>query len=109
VWPHMHYLGKSFEAFVVTPGNDTIHLVKIPQWDFRWQELYRFKKPVRIPRGSVIYMKGIYDNTKDNPFNPSDPPKYVFSKGSMRSDDEMFTLLLIYAQYNAGDESIDLE
>lgn len=109
VWPHMHYLGRSFEAFVVTPGNDTIHLVKIPQWDFRWQELYRFKKPVKIPRGSVIYMKGTYDNTKDNPFNPSDPPKYVFSKGSMRSDDEMFTLLLIYAQYNLGDESIDLE
>lgn len=109
VWPHMHFLGKSFEAYVVTPLSDTIRLISIPQWDFRWQELYRFKKPVKIPRGSTIYMKGTYDNTKNNPLNPNNPPKYVFSRGSMKSEDEMFTLLLIYAQYNAGDELIELE
>lgn len=109
VWPHMHFLGKSFEAFVVTPAADTIRLIKIPEWDFRWQELYRFKKPVHIPRGSIIHMKGTYDNTKNNPLNPHNPPQYVFSKGSMKSDDEMFTLLLIYSKYIAGDESIELE
>lgn len=109
VWPHMHYLGKSFEVYVVTPTGDTIRLINIPEWDFRWQELYRFKKPVRIPRGSTICMKGTYDNTKDNPMNPSNPPKLVFSTGSMKSDDEMFTLLMIYSQYKEGDEKIDLE
>lgn len=109
VWPHMHFLGKSFEAYVVTPTSDTIRLISIPQWDFRWQELYRFKKPVRIPRGSIIHMKGTYDNTKNNPLNPNNPPKYVFSRGSMKSEDEMFTLLLIYAQYNEGDELMELE
>ncbi|MRG43574.1 cytochrome c [Chitinophaga sp. SYP-B3965] len=109
VWPHMHFLGKSFEAYVVTPAGDTIRLINIPQWDFRWQELYRFKKPVRIPRGSIIYMKGTYDNTKNNPLNPNNPPKFVFSRGSMKSEDEMFTLLLIYAQYQAGDELMELE
>ncbi|WP_343302927.1 cytochrome c [Chitinophaga niabensis] len=109
VWPHMHFLGKSFEAYVVTPASDTIRLISIPQWDFRWQELYRFKKPVKVPRNSVIYMKGTYDNTKNNPQNPSNPPKFVFSEGSMNSKDEMFTLLLIYAQYQAGDESMELD
>jgi hypothetical protein len=109
VWPHMHFLGKSFEAYVVTPASDTIRLISIPQWDFRWQELYRFKKPVKIPRNSMIYMKGTYDNTKNNPQNPSNPPKMVFSEGSMNSKDEMFTLLLIYAQYQTGDESIELD
>jgi hypothetical protein len=108
VWPHMHFLGKSFEAFVITPTNDTVHLVKIPNWDFRWQELYRFKKPVHVPRGSMIYINAVYDNTSQNPFNPHKPPKYVFSKGSMKSDDEMLTLLLIYAPYSTGDEFIDL-
>lgn len=109
VWPHMHFLGKSFEAYVVTPASDTIRLISIPQWDFRWQELYRFKKPVKVPRNSMIYMKGTYDNTKNNPQNPSNPPKMVFSEGSMNSKDEMFTLLLIYAQYQTGDESIELD
>lgn len=109
VWPHMHFLGKSFEAFVVTPVGDTVRLINIPEWDFRWQELYRFKKPVKIPRGSTIYMKGTYDNTKNNPLNPHNPPEYVFSRGSMKSDDEMFTLLLIYSQYKEGDELIELE
>ncbi|UYQ95449.1 cytochrome c [Chitinophaga horti] len=109
VWPHMHLLGKSFEAFVVTPAKDTIRLVHIPEWDFRWQELYRFKKPVKIPQGSIIHMKGTYDNTAANPVNPNKPPKYVFSSGNMKSDDEMFTLLLIYAQYQPGDEQMVLE
>lgn len=109
VWPHMHFLGKSFKAFVVTPGEDTIPLINIPQWDFRWQELYRFKKPVHIPKGSIIHMIGEYDNTNNNPLNPNKPPKYVFSRGSMKSDDEMFTLLLIYVPYVEGDENIALD
>jgi hypothetical protein len=109
VWPHMHFLGKSFKAYVITPSMDTIRLVNIPQWDFRWQELYRFKKPVKIPRGSIIHMTGEYDNTANNPLNPNKPPKYVFSKGSMKSDDEMFTLLMIYAPYLEGDENIELK
>lgn len=109
VWPHMHYLGKSFEAFAVTPAQDTIPLVRVPEWDFRWQELYRMKKLVKIPAGSVIHMTGVYDNTADNPANPSHPPKLVFSSADMRALDEMFTLLMIYVPYREGDENISLE
>ena len=108
VWPHMHYLGKEFYAYAVTPSNDTIRLVHIPDWDFRWQELYRMKKLVKIPAGSVINMVGTYDNTADNPFNPNNPPKIVFSTGNMTSADEMFTLLMIYVPYKEGDEDISL-
>ena len=108
VWPHMHYLGKEFYAYAVTPDNDTINLVHIPEWDFRWQELYRMKKLVKIPAGSVINMIGVYDNTADNPFNPNNPPKTVVSSGNMRSADEMFTLLMIYVPYKENDENISL-
>ncbi|SFE06066.1 hypothetical protein SAMN05518672_104324 [Chitinophaga sp. CF118] len=108
VWPHMHYLGKEFYAYAVTPDNDTINLVHIPEWDFRWQELYRMKKLIRIPAGSVINMIGVYDNTADNPSNPNNPPKIVFSTGNMRASDEMFTLLMIYLPYQEGDENISL-
>lgn len=108
VWPHMHYLGKEFYAYAVTPDNDTINLVHIPDWDFRWQELYRMKKLIKIPAGSVINMIGTYDNTAENPANPNNPPKIVFSTGNMRAADEMFTLLMIYVPYKERDENVDL-
>jgi hypothetical protein len=108
VWPHMHQLGKEFTAYAVTPEQDTIPLVHIPAWDFRWQELYRLQHLVRIPAGSVIHMIGVYDNTADNPVNPNHPPKLVMSSGDMRANEEMFTLLMIYVPYEEGDEKIEL-
>lgn len=109
VWPHMHYLGKEFRAFAVSPANDTIPLIHIPNWNFEWQEMYRLKKPLRIPAGSTINVFGTYDNTANNPQNPNSPPKYVYSTGNMVSTDEMLTFLLIYSPYKPGDEDISLE
>lgn len=103
VWPHMHYLGKEFKAFA-THGNDTIPLVHIPEWDFRWQEIYRYKNPVILKRGDIVHIHGTYDNTADNPMNPNSPPKFVESSGDMRSDQEMLTMLLVYVAYEPGDE-----
>ena len=109
VWPHMHLIGKSFKAYAVFGNNDTIPLVNIPEWDFRWQEIYRFKKPVLIPMGSRLVIEATYDNTSGNPFNPNDPPKIITSEGDMRSDQEMMTMLMLYVPYEDGDENISLE
>jgi len=110
VWPHMHLIGKSFKAYAVFgPNNDTIPLVSVPEWDFRWQEIYKFKKPVLIPMGSRLVIEASYDNTSNNPFNPNDPPKIVTSEGDMKSDQEMMTLLMLYVPYEDGDENISLE
>ncbi|MES2645893.1 MAG: cytochrome c [Bacteroidota bacterium] len=109
VWPHMHYIGKEFTAFIVKPGGDTVKLVHIPEWDFRWQEIYRFPKFVKVPKGSVMHIVGTYDNTASNPANPFNPPQTIMSVGDMRSTDEMMTLLMIYLPYKAGDEDISLE
>jgi hypothetical protein len=109
VWPHMHLIGKEYLAYAVAPSGDTIRLVHIPQWDFRWQEIYRFKKLVRVPKGSVIHLECTYDNTADNPFNPNSPPKNIFSYGDMKTTDEMMTLMMIFLPYRQGDENIDLE
>jgi hypothetical protein len=108
VWPHMHMLGKSFKAYAVSPAKDTIPLVFIPQWDYKWQELYRMKQLTYIPAGSVLVMEGLYDNTKDNPLNPNNPPQVILPTKNMESTKEMFTLLMIYVPYEAGDESIKL-
>jgi hypothetical protein len=107
--PHMHLLGKSFEAFAATPEGKTIPLVKIPRWDFRWQYFYTFPQMIKIPKGSTIAAIGIYDNTTNNPNNPFSPPREVIgTNGSMRVTDEMFQLIITYVPYQAGDENIQL-
>jgi hypothetical protein len=105
----MHYIGKVFTAYAVTPDGDTIPLVHIPRWDFRWQEIYRFRHLIKIPRGSTLTIEATYDNTADNPFNPFSPPRPIFSSGDMRSTDEMMTLMMVFLPYQDGDENIKLD
>ena len=109
--PHMHLLGKSFWAFAVQPNGDTIPLIKIKKWDFRWQYYYTFKHPVIIKQGTVIHAYATFDNTDKNPFNPNHPPKVV-TQGegvkSMQTTEEMFQFIFTYLPYQAGDEKMDL-
>ena len=105
--PHMHLLGKSFEAYADTPDGRRIPLVRIAKWNFRWQYFYRFPRMVRIPKGSTITAVGVYDNTGDNPNNPFSPPREVIgTNGSMRVTDEMFQLIMTYVPYQGGDENV---
>ena len=108
--PHMHLIGKSYWAYAIKPSGDTIRLIRIPQWDFRWQYFYQPKHLLRIPMGSTIYVEGAYDNTADNPNNPFSPPRLIMERnGSMRTTDEMFQLIITYVPYQRGDESISME
>ena len=108
--PHMHLLGVSFLAYVLLPNCDTLRLIRIPKWDFRWQYFYTFKKIMKIPAGSIIRAEGIYDNTENNPLNPFHPPRTIAEReGSMRTTDEMFQLICTYLPYRSGDENISLE
>jgi len=108
--PHMHLLGRSYKAFGLTPEGDTIKLISIPRWDFRWQYFYSFKKPVKLPKGTTIIVEGVFDNTNQNPNNPNNPPKTITDKnGSMRTTDEMFQFIITWMPYKAGDEGMILE
>lgn len=107
--PHMHLLGASFKAYGLSPAGDTIRLISIPKWDFRWQYFYTFEKPVILPNGSTIVVEGVFDNTENNPLNPFHPPVTVSEReGSMRTTDEMFQLICTYLPYKKGDETISL-
>lgn len=108
--PHMHLLGKSFWAYAIPPSGDTIRLIRIPNWDFRWQYFYTYPRMLKIPAGSTIYVEGVFDNTAGNPNNPFSPPRIVRERnGSMRTTDEMFQFIVTYLPYRAGDEEISLE
>ncbi|HWY33149.1 MAG TPA: hypothetical protein VNX68_00800, partial [Nitrosopumilaceae archaeon] len=110
--PHMHLLGKTFLAYATTPKGDTIRLIKINKWDFRWQYYYTFKYMVKIPAGSTIHAYATFDNTSANPMNPYSPPREI-SQGegneSMQTTEEMFQFIFTYLPYREGDEKINLE
>lgn len=108
VWPHMHLIGKKFTAYYTTAAHDTVPLVRINQWDFNWQEAYKFKKLMKIPKGAVLTVEGVYDNTARNPNNPNSPPMIVFSDGLMGTKNEMLSLILVYLPYKEGDENLEL-
>lgn len=87
VYPHAHYLGKELQGFATLPGGKKEWLIRIMDWDFNWQDDYRYVEPIRLPKGTVLTMHYTYDNTSDNPQNPSRPPRRVVF--GARSVDEM--------------------
>jgi hypothetical protein len=105
--PHMHFLGKEMKAFAVTPANDTIPLVWIKNWDFRWQEFYKPVSLIKIPKGSHINIYATFDNTSTNPSNQYDPPRQVVQGAN--STDEMMSLIVMSVEYKYGDELIQLK
>jgi hypothetical protein len=106
--PHMHLLGTYFEAFAHANG-DTIPLIRIPRWDFRWQFFYTYENPLKIPKGYEVVVNAVFDNTQDNPFNPFIPPKTLRESGEhMKTTDEMFQFFINYVPYREGDEKIAL-
>jgi Copper type II ascorbate-dependent monooxygenase, C-terminal domain len=107
--PHMHLLGKSFVAYAIPPQGDTIPLIRINEWDFRWQYFYTYEYMLHLPKGSVIEVVATFDNTRDNPLNPFDPPRTIAERdGSMRTTDEMLQFILTYLPWKPGDEQIRL-
>lgn len=92
LFPHAHYLGKEMLVTATPPGEQPRTLLHIKQWSFHWQQDYHFVTPVALPRGTVIEMRYTYDNSANNPENPSDPPVRV--RLGSRSTDEMANLTL---------------
>ncbi|MFT5286622.1 MAG: hypothetical protein ACI8TQ_002792 [Planctomycetota bacterium] len=87
VLPHMHFIGRSVEAFATTPDGQALPLIKISDWDFRWQDTYVYREPLRLPKGSRINAFFEYDNTAANPFNPNSPPARI--QEGWQTTDEM--------------------
>jgi tetratricopeptide (TPR) repeat protein/mono/diheme cytochrome c family protein len=87
VYPHAHYLGKVLEGYATLPNGTRKWLIRIPDWDLNWQGIYRYKQPLRLPKGTVLSMRFRYDNSAANPRNPNNPPRRVASGNN--ATDEM--------------------
>jgi hypothetical protein len=75
---HAHYLAKNMKMVAVLPDGNTRPLLWIPDWDFAWQDRYPYKDPFVLPKGTRIEAEISYDNTPENPHQPSNPPREIW-------------------------------
>lgn len=76
MFPHMHLRGKSYRYTAHYPDGSEEILLDIPRYDFGWQNIYTFKEPKLMPKGTVLRCSAHFDNSEDNLSNP-DPSQAV--------------------------------
>jgi len=102
--PHAHYLAKTFHLTATYPDGKKQTMIRIPDWNFSWQEDCAYKDRVRLPKGTRLDASISYDNSAENPNNPRHPPKRV--KWGPMTTDEMAAMTL--SVIPARDEDLDV-
>jgi len=87
ITPHAHLLGKEMKINAHLPDGSVVPLIWIKDWDFNWQGSYQYSKPLALPKDTVVEMEYTYDNSENNPRNPSHPPVRV--RWGEQTTDEM--------------------
>jgi tetratricopeptide (TPR) repeat protein len=77
VYPHAHYLATRMEGSATLPDGRVLPLVSIARWNIRWQDQYRYRTPIALPRGTTLRMRFVYDNSAANPNSRFRPPRRV--------------------------------
>jgi mono/diheme cytochrome c family protein len=93
VHTHAHYLLHDITLTATPPGGKAATLLRIPRWDFNWQDRYVYADPPRLPKGTRLDLVANFDNTADNPQNPNSPPKDIHF--GVSSTDEMLNCVLV--------------
>jgi hypothetical protein len=88
---HLHPSGREVKVTATYPTAETESLIWIKDWNFYWQDVYVYKEAKTLPKGTKVEIETWYDNSAENPFNPSKPPKPVLFGND--SDDEMCFIL----------------
>ena len=99
--PHMHYIGKSVTVEVQLPNGTTKNLLKLNDWDLRWQSVYTLRNLTLIPKGSIIKADFEFDNSDDNPDNPYYPSQEIY--WGWGSSDEMCEVYFSYIPVHQED------
>jgi hypothetical protein len=101
LFPEARSLCREIEAEALLPDGSRRPLLWIRDWDYAWQEPYRFAAPVRLPRGTRLAVAFTYDNSEANPRNPNQPPRRVRAGPGLT--DEACDLAIEVASDSAAD------
>jgi tetratricopeptide (TPR) repeat protein len=78
IFPHAHSLCRELRVVAELPtGGSSKTLIAIDHFDENWHDSYRFREPVRLPRGTRLASTFVYDNTDANQRNRNHPPRRV--------------------------------
>lgn len=94
ITPHAHYLCKEMKVTAYLPDGAETPLIWIKDWDFNWQGQYRFADPVPLPKGTRVAFDYVYDNSSNNPHNPSNPPRRV-TYGEQTTNEMALVFLMV--------------
>lgn len=97
VVPHMHLLGKSMQVTATLPDNSVKMLIDIRNWNYNWQDEYYYERPFKLPAGTRLAVEAVFDNSPENPSNPSSPPRQV-TWGDGTTDEMLFCFFLLSAE-----------
>lgn len=100
--PHMHLLGREMKVTATRPDGTTEKLIWVDDWNWNWQGQFRYAKPIRLPKGTRVDLKAVYDNSAKNPANPHSPPKNV--RFGRKTTDEMCICFLQLAFDRPADQ-----
>lgn len=103
VQAHAHQRARSVLASAHLPDGSTRTLLRIADWDFRWQDEYRLARPMRLPGGTSLTIDYSYDNSDTNPRNPDRPARPV--EWGWRSSDEMGDVWFQFASRSLSDRA----
>ena len=90
VQPHAHYLAREVRGVATLPDGTERPLIYIRNWEFDWQGVYHYARPLHLPAGTTLRMEIVYDNSAGNPHNQHMPPRRVTY--GQRTTDEMAEL-----------------
>jgi len=102
IFPHAHLLCKQIQVTAALPDGTSMPLIWIKDWDWNWQDFYHYSHVMTIPRGSRVTMKFTYDNSADNPHNPSNPPQRVHH-GEQTKDEMALVFFQILVDRSTAD------
>lgn len=86
LFPHSHYRGVSSVFILQYPDGREETVLSVPNYDFNWQRTYRFKERKKVPAGTRILHKTVYNNSSKNRGNPA-PDQTIY--WGLQSEEEM--------------------
>jgi mono/diheme cytochrome c family protein len=102
IFPHAHLLCKQIKVTATYPDGTVHPLIWIKDWDWNWQDFYQYSHVIQIPSGTKVTQQFIYDNSADNPHNPSSPPQRVHF-GEQTKDEMSLVFYQILINRDAAD------
>jgi hypothetical protein len=66
-------------------------------WNYNWQDEYYYERPFKLPAGTRITVEATFDNSDENPSNPSSPPRRV-TWGDGTLDEMLFCFFLLTSE-----------